>query len=349
LSNNRQTSEGESSRTNSDSNHISHNSKNLLLQIKDKKIAKIEPVFTQHLGFIYPDLGLDQDLQKQLDVLHQLELSGFVTSELSNSVLQCPDCHSTKFSTQLSCSVCKSTNVTKGAVLEHLLCGNIAFDTKYVSGEENVLVCPKCGKRLKAIGVDYARPGIFYKCLKCKALLPQTETTNTCLQCTRSWNQTELGELQLMRYQVDVESISKQFIEHNLLPLVAEKLFSSHGLKVESPGKIKGLSKMEHTFDLLVLHYESGEPILALDLFDNNKEDVRMAAIRILAFYAKTLDANHSASGVIKKILVTRSEVDDEANELASAYGITIIQPTGPDMVISLILSKLSAGLPQET
>src|SRR6185295_11936079 len=162
----------------------------------------------------------------------------------------CPSCLATQFSVQFCCTVCNSANVTKGSVIEHLTCGNIDLDTKYAQQEDNIFVCGKCGKRLKAIGVDYAKPGIFYKCLNCKALLPQVHDLYTCYGCCKSWHEDQLKELHLMKYGVDMEQLSRYFVEYDLLPLVAEQLYKKHGLKAESPGKVKGLSKIEHTFDL---------------------------------------------------------------------------------------------------
>jgi TackOD1 domain-containing protein len=330
-----------------DDNAIDHKAKSILSQLSEKGIRTLEPRFEHDIGFRYADLeGLD--LREQLDILHQFEKEGLVTSELSDTILRCPECESTRFSLQLSCTVCKSSNVTRGAVIEHLLCGNIDFDGKYGKDETNVLVCPKCGKRLKAIGVDYARPGIFYRCLDCKALLPQTENAHTCLKCTKTWNEADLKELHLMKYAVDLEKASQQFVNERLLPLVAELLSSKEGIRAESPGKIKGLSKVEHTFDLLVSNHENGEPILAADLLRDDKDSNRMDNVRILAFYAKCLDANYSTSNVVEKILVTHSELEKEAKELAAAYGITVIQTTSPDDLTSIILERLAAQQLQE-
>jgi hypothetical protein len=330
-----------------DDNAIDDKTRNILSQLSKKGTRSIEPVFGLDSGFRYPELG-GIALHEQLDYLHQLEKAGFVTSELHETILRCPECESTRFSTQLSCTVCKSSNVTRGAVIEHLTCGNIDFDTKYGSQGTNTFVCPKCGKRLKAIGVDYARPGIFYSCLHCKALLPQAENAHICLNCTKKWSEAELKELQLMKYTIDLEKTSKYLVRDQLFALVAEMLYFKHGIKAESPGKLKGLSKVEHTFDLLVTHYEKGEPMLVADLMLEDKNNTRITSVKILAFYAKCLDSNYSTTNVIRKILVTQSELAVEAKELALAYGITIFQTTDPEELTSQILKVLSSERLQE-
>jgi hypothetical protein len=320
----------------------------LLQQLRERQIANIEPIFEQGRGFRYPDLE-GNDIQGHLKILRELEKEGFLTSELLESILQCPNCHATEFSIQLSCTICKSTNITRGSVIEHLSCGNIDLDTKYAQQEDNTLVCSKCGKRLNAIGVDYAKPGVFYKCLNCKALLPQTENFYTCYNCCKSWKEEQLKELQLMKYNVELGNVSRYFVEYDLLPMVSERLYSKHGIKAESPGKVRGLSKIEHSFDLLVSHYESGEPILVADLMiDAKSGNTSLDGIKILAFYAKCLDSNFSTTNVIKKVLVTQSELANDAIELANAYGVRVIQSPDIDTMVSRILGMLSSVGPQQ-
>jgi len=319
-------------------------SRNLLLRIKDRQLSTIEPVFQQGKGFIYSELE-ERDLHDHLTILRKLEKDGFLRSELLESVLQCPSCLAAHFSVQLRCTVCNFATITRGAVIEHLACGNIDLDAKYAQQEGNILVCGKCGKRLKAIGVDYAKPGIFYKCLNCKALLPQVQELYTCYSCGKSWKEGELKDLHLMKYSVDLEKISKYFIEYDLLPHVAEQLYKKYGLKAESPGKIKGLSKIEHTFDLLVSHYESGEPMLVADLLvDGMDGNTAQGGMRILAFYARCLDANFATSRIIKKVLVTQSELSNDAKELAAAYGVRTIQMPDAEGMVSLIREMLGSG-----
>jgi len=318
--------------------------RNLLLRMREQRLSTIEPVFQQGKGFSYPELE-GHDLHDQLTTLRKLEKDGFLTSELLESVMQCPSCPAAHFSVQLCCMVCNFATVTRGAVIEHLACGNIDLDTKYVQQEGNILVCGKCGKRLKAIGVDYAKPGIFYKCLHCKALQPQVQELFTCYSCGKSWNEGQLKELHLMKYSVDLEKLSKYFIEYDLLPHVAEQLYKKHGLKAESPGKVKGLSKIEHTFDLLVSHYESGEPMLVAELLvDGLDGNTTQGGIRILAFYARCLDANYSTSRIIKKVLVSQSELSSDARELAAAYGVRNVQMSDVESMVSLIREMLGSG-----
>ena len=46
--------------------------------------------------------------------------------------------------------------------MEHFACGYVDFD--YNFKRENKLVCSKCNKELKQLGVDYRRVGTGYSC-----------------------------------------------------------------------------------------------------------------------------------------------------------------------------------------
>ncbi len=326
--------------------------RDLLVLIRERRITRFEPLFERGGGFTYSSLE-GYELWEQLDLLHRLEKEGFLRSDLSESILQCPHCRSTEFTVQLSCTVCDSTNVTRCAVIEHLACGNIDFEHKFIKEEHegNLLVCGKCGKRLKAIGVDYSKPGIFYKCLDCRALLPQTQNLCTCLNCAKSSKEDQLKELQMMKYEVDSERVSRHFVTNNLLPIVAEKLHTENKIRASCPGKIRGLSKVEHSFGLLISHRESGEPILVADLLDNGRNgiDQPQDSVRILAFYAKSLDASFSTKNIIKRILVIQSELTKDAIELADAYGITVLRQDNADSLVATILEIIAGGSSKNT
>jgi len=373
---------------------------NLLNQIRNHKIDNFAPKFENNRGFRYPELdAYSDDLTRQLKLLHKLEAEGFLVSEFAHSILLCPTCQSsTEFSLNQSCTICSSTDIIRGSFIEHLACGNIDFDIKFVkdgndSNNASVMMCNKCGKRLKAIGVDYARPGIFYKCLNCKALLPELTMHYTCIKCSSALNKDQLKELRLMKFNVDLPAVSRYFTENNLLPVVAEALNNLNyinseiknlgetetsgsnanvgdalriglgptdtikknklAIKATCPGKIKGLSNIEHTFGLLVSDQNNGVPLLVADLLEekNDKNEVsnksntrRLETMQVLAFYAKCLDANYSTDSVIKKILVVDTKLSNDAQELADAYNVATIQSANLHDVISFILDTLGGG-----
>jgi len=318
--------------------------RDILLRIKNEQISKFEPIFEPTSGFRYSNLS-EFDVKEQENIISWLLNEGFVSPELQDRFFQCKACKSAEFLIQASCVVCKSSNLVTGSVVEHLSCGNLDFDTNYVSKDDNnAMICPKCRKRLRAIGVDYSRSGIFYKCLKCNAMTPECENKYMCFKCGTRAESTELGILELKTYNTNQSRVAQYFMENNYLPQVVERL-RDVGISATSPGVVDGLSKIKHTFDLIISHHDSGEPILLADILNSDDTHIESQGLQILAFYAKVMDANLSMTTIIKKILISGFELGKNARNLADAYGITIIQSTSdPHELTSKIIHILSGA-----
>lgn len=102
-------------------------------------------------------------VEKLVSTLRNLAEIDIVEEEPSRSIIACPDCGSLTATLYIECPECESTQMNKEEALEHFDCGNIDFRTKFDKGEGR-LVCPKCGKKLKVIGVDYRKIENWYRC-----------------------------------------------------------------------------------------------------------------------------------------------------------------------------------------
>jgi len=114
--------------------------------------------------------------------LRNLAEIDIVEEEPSRSVIACPDCGSLATTLYLECPECETTQMKKEEALEHFDCGNIDFRSKFDKGE-GVLVCPKCGKKLKVIGVDYRKIENWYRCSN-KHFFGQPNFKFTCSECS---------------------------------------------------------------------------------------------------------------------------------------------------------------------
>ena len=101
--------------------------------------------------------------EKLVLALKKMVTAGILKAKPARSVVSCPFCGSLTVSLRLRCPECGDVQLKKGESLEHLTCGHIDFDSKFEKGE-GALVCPKCEKKLKMIGVDYRRIKSWYKC-----------------------------------------------------------------------------------------------------------------------------------------------------------------------------------------
>jgi CheY-like chemotaxis protein len=176
----------------------------LLKAIKVGKVNKFVPSFSYEKGLIYPDLEkFDPTFALDYHVFEEIEKYGVLSRELYDSGLACPSCGSLKVSIKINCSSCGSMNIEKGEAVEHLHCGHIDKVGEFVKGEK--MICPKCKRELKTLGVDYRKKGLFFKCGKCGIVMPSPTYVYTCGGCGESSNADRLDIKKFFTFVVDVK------------------------------------------------------------------------------------------------------------------------------------------------
>ena len=125
---------------------------------------------------------------------------GILKAKPSRSVVACPSCGSVTASLRLQCPECGDIQLKKGESLEHLACGHVDFVSKFERGEGE-LVCPKCEKKLKMIGVDYRRIKSWYKCSH-NHFFGQPATGFNCCYCKKDFTSADALLEMLQEYQL---------------------------------------------------------------------------------------------------------------------------------------------------
>jgi DNA-binding response OmpR family regulator/predicted RNA-binding Zn-ribbon protein involved in translation (DUF1610 family) len=150
----------------------------------------------------------DFPLEKLVLSLEILSKNNVVESVPLYSTLACPSCGSLNPTLYLQCQECKSLRLTKGDALEHFTCGCIDFRFKF-DKEGKDLICPKCGKQLKQIGVDYRRIESWYECsnghffgvpnfvFKCQRCNKEFKVDEAAVGTLHQYRLTERGRQQL--------------------------------------------------------------------------------------------------------------------------------------------------------
>lgn len=308
--------------------------------IQEKKITKLRSILNAGKGLVYEKLekyGFDE----MVSALEFLKQARIITSEVSEAVLKCPSCSSYKFSLSFRCGVCESTNVARRPVIEHLPCGNIDFEENFHPKDEKqdaFLLCSKCQKRLNAIGVDYSKPGYFFKCNSCNATLPNVDNRYTCFECGRSSTLDELKQLPLFTHLVDLEKLDEFLSDHESFLSPLTETLDRIGIKSALPGEMTGESKLKHTFNLITYDVE-GRPTLLADVVVNDDIEAKSSqrkwgddVVAVMAFHARCIDvinllaSRDSLQNDIEKVMIAVPKLSQNASKLASTYGITVIE-----------------------
>lgn len=144
------------------------------------------PSSSNRKGFIYPSLEpfLDIPDGSILETLDFMEHQRLVTGTFQTKAYFCNHCHSAFLNFKEVCVHCGSEDLSIDELVHHFKCGYIAELKDYK--REDVLVCPKCDKTLRHIGVDYDKPSIVYRCNQCTHTFQEPAISSTCYNCGHS-------------------------------------------------------------------------------------------------------------------------------------------------------------------
>lgn len=308
-----------------------------IAEIRENKISRYEPLIKPEGGLTYTGFS-DHDFARQLDILKTLQVLGIVKEEPFDYIRKCSRCDHHGMVVKVACPACGSTNTDQGKVIEHLPCGNIDLESKFQTAEGG-LACSKCKKKLKAIGVDYVKPGSYCSCLSCKTLSPEGRMQFICLNCGSSLAKEEMKLEPLAAYSVDQEAVAKYLDKTGFqFHLSIVDALRSRGINAAPRAAVTGSSEVQHTFDIVGYMGDEPEPAVAVEI-EKSSEPVDPESL--LNFLARCLDAR-----VARKVFIGVPGFSDEARKLAGAHGIEIIESSGSD--VQEIAERIAAGMPQE-
>ena len=96
------------------------------------------------------------------------------------------------------CPKCNSSDIRQESMLHHFRCANIAPESAYYRDGE--LICPKCRRTLRHIGVDYDRPATIYAC-NCGNTFMRSSMKVFCSYCKNESSPDELVPLDIYEYK----------------------------------------------------------------------------------------------------------------------------------------------------
>jgi hypothetical protein len=117
----------------------------LLNKFLNCEIQALEPVFNQQTGYHYPAVEkIVGDTSQAEAFLNKLYNAGIIEKKLYDEVIFCPKCSSADISIRYCCPFCKSFNIQKNSLIEHVKCGYMDVEPNFHSGDK--LICPNAKK-----------------------------------------------------------------------------------------------------------------------------------------------------------------------------------------------------------
>jgi hypothetical protein len=303
--------------------------------IREKNINEFKPLLKIGKGETFPDIEeiLKVSSEEAKKILEEMVNEGFLVKEFLSVKLFCPKCNSHAFMIELKCPLCGSSLIKRGTMIEHLKCGYIDFEEKFISRKG--LFCPKCRKELKAIGVDYRKLETYYKCIQCDIPISPIDYYN-CLNCLNSYKKEDLVIKEIYNYIIDPDK--KSLIESltiDLKPIV--EYLNKIGLSAFQNINIKGKSGIEHNFSLVAYMKYNKEiyfsPDIVLDIII--KEEI-VNEKEVLAFFAKAIDVNAK-----NKYCIAIPKFSEKAKEFLKSFNVYAYEIEDVKILNDLILNVI--------
>jgi len=284
-----------------------------LLQAGDKQ--EIVPVYTPGLGFVYKltNSGSDGgDLEIGLPCLEELADLDILQRSFFDSVAACSNCESTIVTLHNRCPKCKSHNIDKTSLTEHIPCGYIDQKDKYIDG-----ICPKCGEAL--VEGNYRNMGRWYVCNECTERFENPEVDLICRSCDNHFALKEAHIREIPKFSLNLTR--KKEIRQNVTSLEDIRvLLEELGFQIEIPGLSIGLkSGMQHHFSLIAKKQVGGQEILIA--LDHAVSESEVSTSPLILYIYKTSEVK-----VDIPIFVAIPELNNVAKQIAEGHEILLLE-----------------------
>jgi transcription elongation factor Elf1 len=289
----------------------------LLSKFLSGEITKLEPVYDADGGYRFPAVEkIVGDLVVVDDFLGQLADAGILKRELYDRTIHCPNCGSGRISMHYDCPYCKSFNVRKSALIEHVSCGYIDTEEKFRIGEK--LICPRCNKELTKADLDYKKAGVWCVCQSCGKSFDIPVPSHFCRYCHFVFTFEDATFKDVYAYTLSVEAGKEASMGWTMANPIRQFL-ESHEYKVETPGFLKGKSGASHVFDVTAFRREGGKEILVIDVATAAEDEVTEQPV--IALFAKIYDVSPSQA-----CLIAIPKINENGKRMAKLYSINLIE-----------------------
>ena len=299
----------------------------LISKFMSDELGVLKPVYDPKQGFRYPmvdDIVGDSSTEEFLQKLFE---GGILERTLYDKIVFCPSCNSANISIHYTCPHCRSFDVKKSALIEHIKCGYI--DTEDRFQKDGDLVCPRCNKELVTPDIDYHKAGVWCTCNQCKKSFDIPVPVHFCRECHENFTFDESIYKNVYSYTLTPEAAKEANLGCVLTVPIIEYL-EDLGFEVESPGFLNGKSGTRHMFDLTAVTAGDKQNTTVID-FATSSDDV-VSEQSVISMFAKIFDASPD-----RACLVAIPKMSENGRKLASLYKIQLVEAKNQNTAIDAL------------
>lgn len=295
--------------------YIEPKTRDLLRQLlQGEETQEIIPIYAQGLGFIYQITGKkssenDGIPREFLETLTRLDILKRV---FYDSVSSCPNCESAIITLHNRCPKCKSHNVHKENLTEHIVCGYIDEREKYIDHK-----CPKCGDPL--LEGKYRNMGSWFVCQQCGERFENPEFDHICRNCNKNFSIKEAKVIEIPKFSLN-PSRKKEIVQNVASLEEIRALLVDIGFTVEIPSYAVGQkSGVRHQFSLMAKKIINKQEIIIT--LDHSTSDTEVHTGPLILYIYKTSEIK-----VDIPIFLAIPRLNETGKKIASGHNILLIE-----------------------
>jgi len=296
------------------------------------EISELKPVYDPKIGYRYPIVeAIIGDASNTEDFLNRLYEAQILERRLYDKIIYCPRCSSANVSVHYSCPYCKSFNIQKSSLIEHIKCGYMDVEENF--RKRNKLVCPKCHEELKKSDVDYRMAGIWCTCKNCDKSFDIPVTAHFCRDCHANSTFEDAVIKDVYAFSLKEEVKEEAAVGWVVIAPIREFL-QEHGFEVESPAFLKGKSSANHMFDIAAYKGDVTRKVTVIDLASSTENAVPEQPV--IALFAKIFDVSPDNA-----YLIAIPKMSENGKKMAELYNIKVIEAENQKEAIKALKDNL--------
>lgn len=178
---------------------------NKLLRYHYTRQSRMRPIVSaiSHIGYVFPLLSLhfnSANTEEKFTLLDRMVAKEFFRLRYEDIVHLCTNCFSGFLNYREVCPKCDSTDLYTENLIHHFVCAHVAPESDFINGDQ--MICPKCNRLLRHIGVDYDKPSLVYTCNNCGHHFQESIMKALCMSCETVHNVDSLLERKIYNYEL---------------------------------------------------------------------------------------------------------------------------------------------------
>lgn len=301
----------------------------LIKKINSSKEKMVAPRIDISSGKItYPLLTEINEDEENIEFLEKLTDTSADVLERTvyEKFLVCPQHpESLSVNVRLYCPHCKSMNIEKLHLYEHIKCGYISekqgFET---SDEKNSLKCPSCEKVISDFKKELHVPARWYFCKHCEEKFDDVLVKLHCRNHNHDFETNQSHMINIPGFKIKTDD-GEASIDVSAISNRLTELLKKHGFEVEENYSIQGKSGHYHHIDLFGKN-KSNKTIFIFIKKSNNAFDNSEINSKII----QVLDTSPTIA-----ILVGFATISEKAKAIATSYNVSIVSDHDTNQIIS--------------